>query len=72
MTKAGKFLTKAGKFFGKFDVFRLKHFTLESERDMNACLQVKTASLHNLSAFGRELQNRNHVKLFDSLPSIRR
>ena len=65
-------MTKAGKFFGKFDMIRLKHFMLESERDMNACLQVKTTSMHNLSAFGRELQNRNHVKLFDSLPGIRR
>ena len=44
--KARKFFAKARKFSEKFDVFRLKHFMLEHERDMNAFLQVKTASIH--------------------------
>ena len=45
---------------------------LAPERDVNSSLQVKTAGIHNSSAFGRDLQNNDHVKLFDSLPSIRR
>lgn len=45
---------------------------LAPERDVNSPLQVKTASTHNSLAFGRDLQNNDHVKLFDSLPGIRR
>jgi len=63
--KAGKFLAKAKKFSGKFDVFALRHFMLDPERVMNTCLQVKTGSMHNLSAFIHDLQKSDHVKFFD-------
>jgi hypothetical protein len=65
-------LTKAEKFAGKFDVFRLKHFMLATGRDVNACLQVKTRSLRDTSAFGPDLQKSDRVTLFDPLASIRR
>ena len=55
-------MTKAEKFSAKFDVFRLKRFMLESERDVNASLQVTLGSMHDSSAFGHDLQNRDHVK----------
>jgi hypothetical protein len=63
---------KAKKFSEKFDVFRLKRFMLESELDVNASLHVKTGTMHDSSAFGRDLQNGDHVMLFDSLTSFRR
>ena len=69
--KAGKFLTKA-KEFSEFDVFSLKLVTFQSERDVNASLQVMTASTHDVSAFGLELQNPDHVTFSDRLPGIRR
>ena len=56
---------KAGKFSGKFDVFALKHVMIDPERVMHASLQVKTGSMHNLSAFIHDLQNRDHVTLID-------
>jgi hypothetical protein len=43
---------------------------LESERDVNASLQVKTAGMHKLLALGPDLQNGDHVTFFDSLASI--
>jgi len=58
-------LTKAKKFSAKFNVFRLKHFMLEPERDLNASLQVETGSIQNFLAFGPDLQNRDHVVLVD-------
>ena len=63
--KARKFLTKAKKFRAKFYVFRLKLVMPGPRRDVNACLQVKTAIMHKLLAFGHDLQNRDHVKLVD-------
>jgi hypothetical protein len=65
-------LTKAEKFSAKFDVLRLKRVMPAPGLDVNASLQVKTGSLHNSPAFGRDLHNRDHVKLFDSLASFRR
>ena len=65
-------MREAKKFSGKFDVFALKHFTLEIERVMNAFLQVMTHSMHNSSVFGRDLQKSDHVTLVDQLLSIRR
>ncbi len=62
---ARKFSTKAKKFSAKFDVFRLKHFMIAPGRDVNASLQVKTGPVHNLSAFGPDLQNRDHVTFGD-------
>ena len=55
-------MTKAEKFSARFDVFRLKRFMLKSERDVNASLQVTTGSMHDSSASGRDLHNRDHVK----------
>ena len=69
---ARKFLTKAKKFSEKFDVFSLRPVTFQSERDVNASLQVMTGSTHDVSAFGLELQNRDHVTFFNPLPGIRR
>ena len=45
---------------------------LEAELDVNASLQVKTGSMHDSSAVGRDLQKREHVTLFDSLTSFPR
>jgi len=69
-SKLGKFFAKAKKFSGKFDVFALRHFMLDPERVMNASLQVKTGSMHNLSAFIHDLQKSDHVKFFDYLTGI--
>jgi hypothetical protein len=38
---------------------------LESERDVNAFLQVMTAIMRDASAFDRDLQNLDHVTIFD-------
>jgi hypothetical protein len=65
-------LTKAKKFSEKFDVFRLKRFMFGTKLDVNASLQVTTGSMHDSSAFGRDLLTRDHVVFFDSLASFRR
>jgi hypothetical protein len=70
LAKARKFFIEAKKFSAKFNVFRLKRFMLEPGRDVNASLQVKKASMHKLLALGPDLQNRDYVKLFNSLASI--
>jgi len=62
---ARKFFPKAKKFSEKFDTFRSKHFMIDPERVMNASLQVKTGSMHNLLAFSHELQKSDHVTLVD-------
>ena len=41
------------------------------ELDVNASLQFTTGSMHDLSAFDRDLRERDHVMLFDSLTSFR-
>jgi hypothetical protein len=38
---------------------------IDPERVMNASLQVKTGSMHNLLAFSHELQKSDHVALVD-------
>ena len=65
MTKARKFFAKARKFSGKFDTFGLKRVMLESERDVNAFLQIMTAIMRDTSEFYRDLQNLENVTIFD-------
>ena len=45
---------------------------LESERNLNAFLQVTTAIMRDSSTFDRDLQIRAHATIFASLPGIRR
>ena len=52
-------------------MFRLKHFMFGSERDVNQSLQIKTDSIHDTSAADLDLQNPDHVRLFEKLDSLR-
>ena len=38
---------------------------------MNRSLQVKTDSIHDMSAAGLELENPDHIRLFEKLASFR-
>ena len=60
--KTGQFFTRAEKISRKFNVFGLKRFMLEPERDVNASLQVEHRSLHFLFAVDLDLHNRDHVR----------
>lgn len=70
--KARKFLTRAEKFCAKFDTFALKRVMSGPRRNVNASLQVKTGSRHNLLAFDHDVHQCHHVMLFGWLASFRR
>ena len=63
--KAKKFLTTAEKFRTKFDVFWRRSSMLWPRFDANASLHVKTGKMLNLSLFGHELPDCDHVKGID-------
>ena len=69
--KARKLRRKAQKLPAKFDVSYSKLSLLEPELDVNASLQVETGRPHDVRAFDPDLQNRDHVLLFDLLISLR-
>jgi hypothetical protein len=68
---AGKFLLAADKLPAKFDAFESRRSLLESARDVNASLQVEPGPMHDARAFGSEVHDHDHVKLFDLLISFR-
>ena len=69
--RAGEFLRAAWKMSAKFDVFWLRRFVLHPAFDVNQSLQVETDALLNSAAFVFDLNDRDHVKLFDSQINIR-
>ena len=69
--KAKKFSPTAGKIPAKFDVFCSRRSVLHSALDVNSFLQVKDDDMHDRSAPGSDLQNRDHVRLFEKLDSFR-
>ena len=65
LAKAWKFLIIAAKISAKFNVFCLRRSLLEFGFDVHSSLQVKTRSMFDSSGFCFDLQNRDHVTLFE-------
>ena len=68
--KARKFLITANKITAKFDAFRLRTSLLQLGLDVNQSLQVKPHSMFDCAAFGPDLHDHEHVKVFDLLPGF--
>ena len=69
--KARKYLTAAEKTSARFNVFGLRRSLLKSMSDVNSSLHVKLTPCFDCSACGCDMDDRDHVKLFEKLVSLR-